>query len=67
MKKEINPDLPLKVRQVGPAPSSACPAPAKRLQNSRLETAWLRAAFGLHLPPWQQGVDRMLEEVFCIK
>ena len=43
-------------------PSSGYPTPAKRPLNSRLDTFKLRHAFGLHLPPWQQGVERMLME-----
>jgi dTDP-4-dehydrorhamnose reductase len=31
--------------------------------NSRLSTQKLERAFGLALPPWQAGVERMLEEV----
>jgi dTDP-4-dehydrorhamnose reductase len=31
--------------------------------NSRLDTAKLRNAMHLHLPAWQQGVDRMLREI----
>ena len=30
---------------------------------SRLDTSKLQATFGLRLPPWQQGVDRMLAEI----
>ena len=44
-------------------PTSAYPTPARRPLNSRLSTARLQAAFGLVLPHWQQGVDRMLAEV----
>lgn len=50
-------------QQVEPVPASAFPTPARRPRNSRLDTARLRAAFGLHLPPWQAGVERMLSEV----
>ena len=39
------------------------PTPAKRPLNSRLDTSKLRAAFGLSLPHWQQGVARMLTEI----
>jgi dTDP-4-dehydrorhamnose reductase len=46
-----------------PVPSSAFPTPALRPLNSRLSTERLRRAFGLHLPPWQQGVDRLLDEL----
>ena len=44
-------------------PTSAYPTPARRPLNSRLDTTKLRSTFGLVLPPWQQGVDRMLAEV----
>ena len=47
---------------VHPIPTSAYPTPAQRPLNSRLNTARLQAAFGLRLPHWQQGVDRMLAE-----
>ena len=43
-------------------PTSGYPTPAKRPLNSRLDTFKLRHAFGLHLPPWQHGVERMLME-----
>ena len=44
-------------------PTSDYPTPAKRPLNSRLSTAKLQQRFGLHLPPWQQGVERMLNEI----
>jgi dTDP-4-dehydrorhamnose reductase len=44
-------------------PSSAFPTPARRPHNSRLDTRRLQSAFGLTLPPWQVGVDRLLAEV----
>jgi dTDP-4-dehydrorhamnose reductase len=46
-----------------PVPTSAFPTPAKRPANSRMNTNKLRTTFGLTLPPWQSGVDRMLTEV----
>ena len=61
--KCIKPDLPIKVAEVAPVPTSAFPTPATRPLNSRLCTAKLQQAFGLVLPPWQQGVDRMLTEI----
>ena len=45
-------------------PTSAFPTPARRPDNSRLATAKLRDTFGLTLPHWQTGVERMLTEVF---
>lgn len=43
-------------------PTSAFPTPARRPGNSRLDTVKLRETFGLRLPPWQEGVARMLRE-----
>lgn len=44
-------------------PSSAFATAAARPHNSRLDTSRFRTTFGLVLPPWQQGVARMLEEI----
>lgn len=52
----------LKVQTVEAIPTSAYPTPAQRPLNSRLDTTRLRETFGLHLPPWQSGVERMLTE-----
>jgi dTDP-4-dehydrorhamnose reductase len=49
--------------QVEPVPTSAFPTPARRPHNSRLDTSRFRAAFRLALPPWEQGVARMLQEI----
>ena len=59
----LQPGLALKVSDIAPVPTSAFPTPAQRPLNSRLNTHKLQQAFGLTLPPWQQGVDRMLTEV----
>jgi dTDP-4-dehydrorhamnose reductase len=48
---------------IQPIPSSAYPQAAARPKNSRLDTTKLRDAFGLALPPWQAGVERMLAEL----
>ena len=61
--KRISPALGWKVAEVAPVPTSAFPTQATRPLNSRLSTAKLQQAFGLVLPPWQQGVDRMLNEI----
>jgi dTDP-4-dehydrorhamnose reductase len=57
--------LPVRVRaeNVRPVPSSTYVTPAKRPLNSRLDTARLQAAFGLRMPDWRHGVDRMLTEI----
>ena len=56
---------PIKVAPdaVLPVPTSAFPTPAARPSNSRMNTQKLRDAFGLTLPAWQAGVERMLTEV----
>jgi dTDP-4-dehydrorhamnose reductase len=48
---------------VRPIPTHEYPTPAKRPLNSRLSTQKLQQAFGLSLPPWQAGVERMLVEI----
>ena len=48
---------------IEPVPTSAFPTPAKRPSNSRMDTRKLRSTFGLALPHWQAGVERMLTEV----
>jgi dTDP-4-dehydrorhamnose reductase len=48
---------------VEPVSTSAFPTPARRPHNSRLDTSRFQAAFGMRLPPWQQGVSRMLTEI----
>jgi dTDP-4-dehydrorhamnose reductase len=49
--------------QILPIPTSDYPTPATRPLNSRLSTARLQQRFGLTLPHWQQGVERMLQEI----
>ncbi len=48
---------------VRPIHTSDYPTSAARPLNSRLDTRRLQQRFGLVLPPWQQGVERMLSEV----
>ena len=61
--KRLSPALDWKVSEVAAVPTSAFPTPATRPLNSRLCNTKLQQAFGLVLPPWQQGVDRMLAEI----
>ncbi len=56
--------LQLTPAEVLPVPTSAFPTPARRPHNSRLDTNRFQAAFGLTLPHWQEGVSRVLDEVF---
>ena len=56
--------LPIKVVQtaIHAVPSSEFATVAKRPLNSRLNTSKLQQTFNLHLPDWQTGVTRMLDE-----
>ena len=60
--QRVQPAIKIKATEVVPVPTSAFPTPAKRSHNSRLNTTKLQTTFGLTLPPWQHGVDRMLTE-----
>jgi dTDP-4-dehydrorhamnose reductase len=48
---------------IAPVLTANYPTPAKRPLNSRLATHKLQQSLGLHLPHWQVGVDRMLQEI----
>jgi dTDP-4-dehydrorhamnose reductase len=61
--RELRPDRLLKAVEVTPVPTSEFPLPARRPLNSRLDTRRLCSTFNLALPPWQQGVRRMLTEI----
>ncbi|WOB09462.1 dTDP-4-dehydrorhamnose reductase [Piscinibacter gummiphilus] len=58
---------PIKVSldAIEPVPTSAFPTPAKRPGNSRMNTSKLQQTFGLTLPHWQTGVERMLTETLA--
>jgi dTDP-4-dehydrorhamnose reductase len=57
--------FPIKVRPeaIRAVASEAFPTPAKRPRNSRLDCSKLTATFGITPPPWQQGIDRLLEQL----
>lgn len=61
--RKAQPAIKLIVNEVLPIETSAYPTPARRPHNSRLDTRRLQAAFGLTLPPWQDGVRRMLADI----
>jgi dTDP-4-dehydrorhamnose reductase len=49
--------------QLKAIPSADYKTAAQRPLNSRLDCSKLKSQLGLHIPHWQQGVDRMLAEV----
>ena len=55
--------IKFKAIEVAPVPTSDFPTAAVRPYNSRLDTRKLQTTFGLSLPPWQQGVARMVAEI----
>jgi dTDP-4-dehydrorhamnose reductase len=55
--------MAFKVQEIVPIRSTDWQTPAVRPLNSRLDTTRLRTDFGLHLPEWQFGVIRLLDQV----
>jgi dTDP-4-dehydrorhamnose reductase len=49
---------------VAPLTTAEYPTPAKRPSNSRLDTSHFRSTFGLRLPPWQESVRHVLQQIF---
>ncbi len=61
--RQAQPAIKIKATEVASIPTADYPTPARRPLNSRLDTQKLQSTFGLTLPPWQHGVDRMLSEI----
>ena len=59
----VNSAIKIVANEVMAVPSSAFATAAARPLNSRLDTRRLQAVFGLSLPSWQHGVDRLLAEI----
>ncbi|OOF10620.1 dTDP-4-dehydrorhamnose reductase [Salinivibrio sp. MA427] len=55
--------IDLTVETVEPVPSSHYPTAAARPHNSRLDVSKFEQSFGLTLPTWQCGVERMIKEL----
>lgn len=56
--------IELAVTTLNAIPTSAYPTPARRPNNSRLNTDKFQQNFDLVLPAWETGVKRMLAELF---
>jgi dTDP-4-dehydrorhamnose reductase len=61
--RQIGISIKVAPEAIEPVPASAFPLPAPRPKNSRLDTRKLQNIFGLTLPHWQSGVNRMLTEI----
>ncbi len=59
----LQPTIGMVATGADPVASEAFATAARRPLNSRLDPAKMQSAFGLSLPPWQQGVDRVLAEI----
>jgi dTDP-4-dehydrorhamnose reductase len=56
--------LKLKPENIRPITTAEYPLPAPRPANSRLATGKLEKTFGLRLPPWQEGLNHVLQQIF---
>ncbi len=57
-------DLKVRPENIAPVPSSAYATAAPRPRNSRLDTARLRAAFGIAPPDWREALGPTLAHLF---
>ncbi len=57
--------FPIKVslEAIAAVASEAFPTAAKRPRNSRLDCSKLTTTFGITPPPWQRGIDQLLEHL----
>lgn len=61
--QKAQPTIKIKTTEIFPVPTNAFPTAASRPHNSRLSTHKLQRTFGLTLPTWQTGINRMLAEI----
>jgi dTDP-4-dehydrorhamnose reductase len=66
IERRVPPAWPVKVAReaIAAVPSTEFVTAAQRRRTRVLDTGKLRRAFGLTLPPWQAGVDRLLAEIW---
>ena len=55
--------LQLRPENIHPITTAEYPVPAPRPANSRLATDLFRHTFDLHLPPWQDGLGHVLQQL----
>ena len=48
---------------IAPITTAQYPTPAKRPANSRMDTQHFRNTFALHLPPWQESLQHVLQQI----
>lgn len=64
---QIGMTLKASAGKIAPVASDVFQTQAVRPQNSKLDTTKFQSIFNIVLPPWQQGVARMLDEIFDFK
>lgn len=57
--------IPLALREVAAVSSAQYPMPARRPLNSRLSNAKIKEVFNLHMPRWEPGVCRLVDELLA--
>ena len=48
---------------IAPITTAQYPTPAKRPANSRMDTKRFRDTFALRLPPWQESLQHVLQQI----
>ena len=57
--------IPLALREVAAVSSAQYPTPARRPLNSRLNNKKIQEVFNLHMPGWEPGVCRLVDELLA--
>jgi dTDP-4-dehydrorhamnose reductase len=59
--------LALRPEAMHAIPASQYPTPARRPVNSVLDSSLFERTFGLRVPPWQEGLDTILQQIFDLQ
>jgi len=59
--------LALRPEAMHAIPAAQYPTPARRPTNSILDSSLFERSFGLRIPPWQEGLDRILQQIFDLQ
>jgi len=59
--------LALRPEAMHAIPAVQYPTPARRPTNSMLDSSLFERTFGLRVPPWQEGLDRILQQIFDLQ
>lgn len=59
-------DLKVRLDKILPITTADYPLPARRPTNSRFSTEALQQTFGLRPPPWQNGLEHVLQQILGV-